>query len=198
MDDTKTGIQVYQEDDKIQAGIQIIRMLCRREPYLSKGLIYFKEGEQHAFSFYKIPEVPNDKSINTIFIDEPVDPVFTVVGESIQDCLIEIISAIHTDDRQNGERKWRILPFDEKDLGELEQRLDSDVWILHEATGIYFAHRKKPLTKHNPYAKDYTPEMEDLKRKKELAELKASIITRLKKPARILQIEPQTTNIPAP
>lgn len=188
MDETKTDTPIYQEDDKFQAGVQIIKSICAREPYFLKGLIYFKEGEKHTFSFYEVPERLNGK---------PVNPVFTVIGEDIQDCLREIIVAIHEDDRQNGELNWRILPFNEKDLESLEHRLDSE-GIWHEKTGTYFVHRRRPLTEYDRNSTDYTLEMEDLQRKKELAEMKAAMIKRFQKPANILHAEPSATRITAP
>lgn len=123
------------EDYANQFSFDVIKELCKTEPYLSRGIIYYKNNDQHNFVGYSIPEGTNC---------EKLDPLFTVQGPCLDEAIHELVSAIR-DTEMRAERDWIFLPYEESDMKELEKRLDIQGLLCPRANKCYF-HRKRPLT----------------------------------------------------
>ena|GEM_PF-4930503 len=154
---------------QFEAGLGLIRNLCRRKPDLKEGMLYFQAGNTHAFVGYHA----NNGTVK-------VEPSFTATGESMQKCLEDIARRILKKEGST-ERTLQVLPFSEADLETFKNGLPyGEVSLDEEDAEIYFRCRAKPLktSYKRPSGRHRIPDLGNNGRQKELESLKQDILAR--------------------
>jgi len=187
-------------EDIIDCGFEILKMLCKREPYLARGLLYHKTGDSHCLACYQIPpDIDGQK----------VDPLILLHGANLEDLIFEFGKVFfesankEKDSIVNGfpdKVHWRIVPYDNADLGEIEKLkvgmnvcnnghlrmyslvCDADCFILsslYSRRQLYFFLRNRPLEQHLPEMQSNSEEAsQESEVRDELKQLRELIISR--------------------
>jgi len=148
-------------DDKVGFGIAVMNTRRKTEPYLQNGILYTNRNDNHIFAYYHIPQDTENNEI--------ISPIFTVLGEDMDDCLREVSRSL----KEWGEKKtkWEIFAIDSDDLGKITSKLGKDVY----RKGLSVSIHRTPVTY---IAEHYQPAPERTDRKQELEVLKRDILQR--------------------
>lgn len=103
-------------EDSIDCGFEILKLLCKREPYLARGILYHKTEDSHCLACYQIPpDIDGQK----------VDPLILLHGTNLEELIFEFGKVLceSANKEQNStvtgipyNMHWRISPYNSMDF----------------------------------------------------------------------------------